>query len=131
MTPAAPVLLGSFSDINRRLSSGVNLAPLQTIQRWHAQHQRAQVHCVRQFDQEDCGAACLATVARAHGCQLTLGRARELVGTGACGTTLLGLKRGAEQLGFHARAARADAAMLSRLEELPRPLICHWQGNHR
>ena len=130
MTPAAPLLLGSFSDINRRLSSGVNVAPLHSIRRWQQQRQRQQLHCVRQFDQEDCGAACLATVARSHGGELTLGRARELVGTGACGTTLLGLKRGAEQLGFHARAARADAAMLSRLEELPRPLICHWQGNH-
>ena len=130
MTPAASVLLGSFSEQFSKLSSGVNVAPLQRIRRWQAQQQRQQLHCVRQFDQEDCGAACLATVARAHGCELTLGRARELVGTGACGTTLLGLKRGAEQLGFHARAARADAAMLSRLNELPRPLICHWQGNH-
>jgi ATP-binding cassette subfamily B protein len=112
------------------MNSGVNRAPLHKLQRWWLQRRRQQLPCVRQFDQEDCGAACLATVARAHGGALSLGRARELVGTGACGTTLLGLKRGAEQLGFHARAARADAAMLERLEELPRPLICHWQGNH-
>ena len=88
------------------------------------------LHCVRQFDAEDCGAACLATVAQQHGCRLNLGRARELVGTTASGTTLLGLKRGAEAVGFHARAARADAAILEALDNLPRPLICHWRGHH-
>ena len=86
------------------------------------------LHCVRQVDAEDCGAACLATVAQQHGCRLNLGRARELVGTTASGTTLLGLKRGAEAVGFHARAARAAAAILEALDNLPRPLICHWRG---
>lgn len=45
-------------------------------------------------------------------------------------TTLMGLRRGAEAIGFHARAVRADDALLTRLEAIPLPAICHWQGNH-
>jgi ABC-type bacteriocin/lantibiotic exporter with double-glycine peptidase domain len=85
---------------------------------------------VEQHAEEDCGAACLATVARHHGRRLALSRVRELVGTGTRGTTLLGLRRGADAVGFHARAVRADGALLDRLEALPLPAICHWQGNH-
>ena len=86
--------------------------------------------CVRQFGEEDCGAACLATVCRSHGHRLSLAQMRQLVGTSAQGTTLLGLRRGAETLGFHARAAKADASLLEQLDRIPRPLICHWRGNH-
>ena len=86
--------------------------------------------CIRQFCEEDCGAACIATVCKEHGQALGLGRARELVGTSANGSTLLGLKRGAEALGFITRAAKADGSILNSLNELPLPLICHWDGHH-
>lgn len=86
--------------------------------------------CVRQQDEEDCGAACIATVCQHHGKTLAIGRIRACIGTQASGTTLLGLKRGAEELGFHARAARADASLLDQLDSLPLPVICHWNGNH-
>ena len=103
---------------------------LRAFQEWRQQLKQQQLSCVRQFDHEDCGAACLATVAKQHGRRISLGQARELVGTTASGTTLLGIKRGAEQLGFHARAARADGTLLNELQNLPKPLICHWRGNH-
>jgi ABC-type bacteriocin/lantibiotic exporter with double-glycine peptidase domain len=86
--------------------------------------------CIRQFSAEDCGAACLATVCRSHGHSLPISLIRQQVGTTAQGTTLLGLRRGAEQIGFHTRAARADDSLLGQLEGLPLPLICHWRGNH-
>ena len=86
--------------------------------------------CVRQFNEEDCGAACIATICEHYGRKLTLGRVREYVGTMATGTTLLGLKRGAEQLGLQARAAKADASLVEHLDELPLPMVCHWNGNH-
>jgi ATP-binding cassette subfamily B protein len=85
---------------------------------------------VEQHSEEDCGAACLATVARHHGRRLAVSHIRELVGTGARGTTLLGLRRGAEAIGFHTRSVRADSALLSRVEGIPLPAICHWRGNH-
>ena len=86
--------------------------------------------CVRQHSQEDCGAACLGTIARYHGQQYTLSRLRELVGTGQQGTTLLGLKRGAEALGLQARAVTAHPAILDRLEDVSLPAIIHWKGVH-
>jgi ATP-binding cassette subfamily B protein len=86
--------------------------------------------CIRQHNEEDCGAACLATVCARHRARVPLGWIRHLVGTSREGTTLLGLKRGAEKLGFHAQAAKADASVLNDLQSLPLPLICHWQGCH-
>ena len=89
-----------------------------------------QYACVRQFNEEDCGAACIATICEHYGQKKSLGQVRVCVGTVATGTTLLGLKRGAEQLGLQARAAKADLSLLQHLSEIPLPIICHWNGNH-
>ena len=86
--------------------------------------------CIRQHAEEDCGAACIATVALHHGKRIPLSRLRNLVGTSSSGTTLLGLRRGAEAIGFHARPVRATAQLLQQLEAIPVPAIVHWQGNH-
>lgn len=85
---------------------------------------------VRQHSEEDCGAACLATVAKHYGRTFAISRVREAVGTGARGTTLLGLSRGADGLGFHARQVRASGQLIDRLNEAPLPAIIHWKGNH-
>lgn len=86
--------------------------------------------CILQYNEEDCGAACIATISAQHGLDLSLGKVREKVGTMSTGTTLLGLKRGAEELGFMARAAKADASILEDLQDVPLPMVCHWDGNH-
>ncbi|AUT01453.1 ABC transporter ATP-binding protein [Nostoc sp. CENA543] len=85
---------------------------------------------VRQFSEEDCGAACLATVAKHYGRILSMSRVREAVGTGQLGTSLLGLKRGSEVLGFNARGVRVAIEILEQLHQLSLPAIIHWQGNH-
>ena len=46
-----------------------------------------------QQSEEDCGAACLASIAKFYGQNFTFSRLRELLGTGQQGTTLLGLKK--------------------------------------
>ena len=48
---------------------------------------------VLQQSEEDCGAACLASIAKFYGQNFTISRFRELLGTGQQGTTLLGLKQ--------------------------------------
>ncbi|MGA7938098.1 MAG: peptidase domain-containing ABC transporter [Kovacikia sp.] len=83
-----------------------------------------------QQNEEDCGAACLGTIAKHNGLNLSLTRLREAVGTGQQGTTLLGLKRGAETLGFNARSVRASPQILDRLNEAPLPAVIHWMGYH-
>lgn len=85
---------------------------------------------VLQHSEEDCGAACLATIAKHYGRIFTLTRIREAVGTGSRGTTLLGLRRGAEVLGFHARPAQATPELIEQIHEAPLPLLVHWKGKH-
>lgn len=85
---------------------------------------------ILQHSEEDCGAACLASIAKHHGRTFTLTRIREAVGTGQLGTTLLGLRRGAEALGFLTRSAVASAEILDRISQMPLPAVIHWRGNH-
>ncbi|MEH2251856.1 peptidase domain-containing ABC transporter [Nostoc sp.] len=85
---------------------------------------------VLQHSEEDCGAACLTTIAKHYGRTLTLSRVREAVGTGARGTTLLGLNRGAEALGFNVRQVKASPQLLDSLNKAPMPAIIHWKGYH-
>lgn len=85
---------------------------------------------VKQHSEEDCGAACLAAISKYYGRTFTISRIREAVGTGQFGTTLLGLKRGAETLGFNARPVKTSPEFLNRIKEAPLPAIIHWKGNH-
>ncbi|HHP7243691.1 MAG TPA: peptidase domain-containing ABC transporter [Elainellaceae cyanobacterium] len=85
---------------------------------------------VLQHDEEDCGAACVATVAKHHGRTLASSRIREAVGTGSRGTSLLGLSRGSESLGFNTRQVKANPDFLDRLHQAPLPAIIHWNGYH-
>ncbi|MFN6477385.1 peptidase domain-containing ABC transporter [Nostoc sp. DedQUE07] len=85
---------------------------------------------VAQHSEEDCGAACLASIAKHYRRNFTLNRIREAVGTGQLGTTLLGLRRGAEALGFNARSVRASNEILDKMNQAPLPAIIHWRGYH-
>ncbi len=85
---------------------------------------------VLQHSEEDCGAACLASIAKYYQRNFTLNHVREVVGTGQLGTTLLGMRRGAEALGFNARSVKASSAILDKMHEAPLPAIIHWKGQH-
>ncbi|NJM99160.1 MAG: peptidase domain-containing ABC transporter [Phormidesmis sp. RL_2_1] len=85
---------------------------------------------VQQNSEEDCGAACLSMVTKYHGRSFTMTRIREAVGTGQLGTTLLGLRRGAEGLGLNARSGQAAPEILNQLDKIPLPAIIHWKGVH-
>ena len=87
---------------------------------------------VEQHGEEDCGAACVATVARHYGKKVPMAVVRQLVGTGHQGTTLLGLRRGADELGFNCRALRTevDNTFFHDVHQIDLPAILHWQGNH-
>jgi ATP-binding cassette, subfamily C, bacterial len=86
--------------------------------------------CIRQWSEEDCGAACLASISKHYGQILSITQSREVVGTGQLGTTMLGLKRGAEALGFNARSVKASPALIDNLQEIVLPAVIHWQGYH-
>ncbi|QFS48676.1 peptidase domain-containing ABC transporter [Nostoc sphaeroides CCNUC1] len=85
---------------------------------------------VLQHSEEDCGAASLATIAKHYGRTFAISRMREVVGTGSRGTSLLGLRRGAETLGFNTRQVKASVQLLDQLHKAPLPAIIHWKGYH-
>jgi ATP-binding cassette subfamily B protein len=78
--------------------------------------------CIRQHDHNDCGPAVLATIAKFYNLPLSIGRVRELVKTDALGTNLLGLQKGAEALGFEAKAAKCP---FDTLKQCPAPFVAH------
>jgi len=82
---------------------------------------------VRQIDEMDCGAACLAMVCRYFGRSVSLARIRRLVHTSLDGTSLRALCHAAEDLGLAARSVKTSS---QRLDQMPLPAIVHWEGNH-
>ena len=85
---------------------------------------------VLQHSETDCGAASLAAICRHYGRLFTLNRVREAVGTGQYGTTMLGVRKGAESLGFKVRCVQAAPEILDNLKSAPLPAIIHWKGYH-
>jgi len=85
------------------------------------------VRLVRQIDEMDCGAACVAMICRAFGHDVSMTAIRQAVGTGTDGTSLRGLVRGGEEIGLQMRAIKSSP---DRLDTLPTPAIVHWGGNH-
>ncbi|MEM1239801.1 MAG: peptidase domain-containing ABC transporter [Cyanobacteria bacterium P01_H01_bin.26] len=85
---------------------------------------------VSQSREEDCGIACLATIVKHYGQQISLLRIRELVGTGQLGASLLSLQQGAKALGFQARSGQANDYIFERIQRLPLPAIMHWGKDH-
>lgn len=122
--PAAGTGRPSFAD--PRIADGVELeddpppaAP------WRAP--RRGFPLVRQIDEADCGAACVAMLCRAFGHRVSLHHIRHAVGTGQQGTTLAGIRRGGEEVGLAMRAVKSSAG---RVAALTLPAVVHWEGNH-
>ncbi len=79
--------------------------------------------CIRQQDEMDCGAACLASVAGYYGLKMPVARLRRLAGTDREGTSIYGLVKAAEKLGFAAKGMKGDPEAL--LSDIPLPAIAH------
>jgi ABC-type bacteriocin/lantibiotic exporter with double-glycine peptidase domain/CRP-like cAMP-binding protein len=93
-----------------------------------APHRRRRRYAVvLQLDAMDCGAACVATLCRHFGHNVSLPAVRAAVGTGNDGTSLRGIMRGGAEIGIEFRAIKSSP---DRLAALPKPLILHWGGNH-
>lgn len=88
---------------------------------------RRRTRVVRQVDELDCGPAALCMLAAAHGRHVSLAESRRLARTNLEGTSLDGLRTGAEQLGFDARARKVSP---SNYRRLLLPAIAHWDDDH-
>jgi ABC-type bacteriocin/lantibiotic exporter with double-glycine peptidase domain/CRP-like cAMP-binding protein len=82
---------------------------------------------ILQNDATEAGAASLGMMCRYYGRKVSSARVREAVNTAVDGTSLLGIRQGAESLGFKVRAAKVSR---SRLDSMPLPAILHWANNH-
>lgn len=83
---------------------------------------------IEQHDTRDCGAACLAMVARHYGVKCTIQDARNITGTDAFGASIFGLVKGAETLRFNAEGMQGDKEdLLDGLnsKEIKLPFIAH------
>ncbi len=87
------------------------------------------IPAVRQHEGNDCGAACLASVAAWYGLRVPLARVHHLASTDRSGTNVLGLIQAATRLGFLAKGVRADAGAL---RSVSLPAIAHvlMDGRH-
>ena len=82
---------------------------------------------VRQFDEADCAVAALASVARFYGRSVSATFLRDVAGTEAEGTTLLGLCSAASAIGFEAQPMKVSR---DRVDSVALPAIIHWDKNH-
>ena len=57
-------------------------------------------YCVKQYDEMDCGAACIATISKQYGFKTPITKIREIAGTDKRGTSALGVVKGLESVGF-------------------------------
>ena len=87
----------------------------------------ARVPVILQTEAAECGLACLAMVASAHGLDTDLPTLRQRFSLSIKGVTLADLVRMAESLNLASRALRAE---LDELGQLQRPCILHWDLNH-
>jgi len=85
------------------------------------------VPVVLQAEGAECGLACLAMVAAAHGHQTDLTALRQRFPLSLKGVTLVDLVRMAEAMSLQSRALRAEPADLP---ALVLPCILHWDMNH-
>ena len=66
-----------------------------------------------------------------YGRNLKINCIRELVGTRQGGTTMLGLKQGAEALGFIAKAIKGTPEILDELSDFTLPAIIYNNNSNR
>jgi ATP-binding cassette subfamily B protein len=81
---------------------------------------------IKQHDQSDCGAACLASVAAYYGLNIPLAIIRQYAGTRQDGTNVYGMLQASEKLGFYAKGVRGG---INCLREIPKPAIAHIEVN--
>jgi len=90
---------------------------------WHAQR----VPVVLQAEAAECGLACLAMVAAAHGHRTDLAVLRQRFPASLKGVTMVDLVHMGEAMSLQSRALRAEP---EHLPELQLPCILHWDMNH-
>ncbi len=85
------------------------------------------IPCIRQMEDADCGAACLAMVLGYFAKRVDLRELRDMTGADRDGVTALAIVNAARAYGLRARGVQAE---LGDLRHLPRGSILHWEFSH-
>lgn len=80
-------------------------------------------HLIKQQDESDCGAACIATIARFYGKKISISKIRNIAGTDIQGTSAKGIIKAAEALGLTCKTLASENKELKK--DYPFPLIAH------
>ena len=80
-----------------------------------------------QSESAECGLACIAMIASAHGLRIDLAELRQRFSISLKGADLAQLMRHAETLGFACRPLRLE---LDEMNQLQLPCMLHWNLNH-
>ncbi|MVZ62970.1 peptidase domain-containing ABC transporter [Sphingobacterium humi] len=82
----------------------------------------------KQPDMKDCGPTCLRIISKFYGKTMSLQLLRDLSETTREGSSLMGLSRAAEAIGFKTLAVKIDLNVL--IEDVPLPCILFWRKQH-
>ncbi|MGJ1266709.1 peptidase domain-containing ABC transporter [Sphingobacterium spiritivorum] len=82
----------------------------------------------KQPDSKDCGPTCLRIISKYYGKILSLQMLRDLSETTREGSSLLGLSKAAESIGFKTLSVKIDFKTL--VEEAPLPCVVFWMKQH-
>ncbi len=82
----------------------------------------------KQFDETDCGAACLRMIARFYGKFYALDYLRDLTYVDRQGVSLLGISDAAESIGFQTLGVQISYKRL--IDDIPLPAIAFWRQSH-
>lgn len=80
---------------------------------------------VKQHDETDCAAACIASISRWYGYNFPFTIIREASGTGKGGTTIKGILDACKEIGFSANAYKSDNCDIAPLYKIHTPVILH------
>ncbi|MVZ65237.1 ATP-binding cassette domain-containing protein [Sphingobacterium sp. DK4209] len=82
----------------------------------------------KQPDAKDCGPTCLRIISKHYGKSISLQMLRDLSETTREGSSLMGLSRAAEAIGFKTLAVKIDLNTL--FEDVPMPCVVFWRKQH-
>lgn len=82
----------------------------------------------QQFDQMDCGPACIRMIASAYGKLYPLSHLRSFSHLTREGVSVMGIRRALKEIGM--KSATFEMTIQQLRESCPLPAILHWEQNH-
>ena len=80
---------------------------------------------VLQKDENDCGAACILTIAKQYNSNFSIAKLRKISGTDRNGTNLAGMIKRLDYLGFNSKAVKVEDKKID--NSVSFPIIAHIQ----